>query len=73
LNNKVKAAQSELKIKEQNLTKQKAFEINSNMESIMKDINGLVEENILLKEKQGVPVSTTFDTRKRISSNLFQT
>lgn len=73
MNNKVKAAQSELKIKEQNLTKQKAFEINSNMESIMKDINGLVEENILLKEKQGVPVSTTFDTRKRISSNLFQT
>jgi hypothetical protein len=33
----------------------------------MNDINNLVQENITLKEQQGVPVSATFDARKRIS------
>jgi hypothetical protein len=39
----------------------------------MNEINELVEENIALKEKQGVSAQNTFDTRTRINNNLFQT
>ena len=39
----------------------------------MNDINNLFQENIKLKESQGVPVESTFDARKRISQNLYLT
>ena len=39
--------------------KKKAQEINGNLQNMLVEINGLVNENMKLKESQGVPVSTT--------------
>ncbi len=53
------------------LSKEKANLINNNLENILLDINGLVQENISLKESQGVPTHYALDARERISNNLF--
>ena len=41
---------AEMNSKQSTLSKQKAVEINQNLEDIMSDIHGLVQENISLKE-----------------------
>ena len=40
----------EMNTKQTTLSKQKAVEINQNLEDIMSDIHSLVQENIALKE-----------------------
>ena len=60
-----------MNITQNSLTKKKAQEVTTNMESLMNEINELVEENIALKESQGVSAQNTFDTRTRINNNLF--
>lgn len=49
----MKAAQQQLNLNQNQLGKKKAQEVTTNMESLMNEINELVEENIALKENQG--------------------
>jgi len=73
LKSQVQSVRTEMTNKNSKDQKQKATEINNNLESLMRDINGLVQENLALKEQQGVPTAQTAEVRTRISQHLFQT
>jgi hypothetical protein len=67
----VQMIKKEMNEKQANLQKEKALEINQNLEDIMYDINNLVHENMALKEKKGVPAYNQREIRDRISKNLY--
>jgi len=63
LKNQISQQKQQRQQQQDGLSKRKAVEINGNLESILRDINGLVQENVKLKESQGVPVESTFHAR----------
>ena len=56
------------------MSQKKAHELSGNLENLMRDVEGLLKENLKLKESQGTgPVNSLHQTRERIQNHLYRT